>query len=120
MAMARQQERKKTEEWSGRRTRRTHRQATERRRCEEDESWTKAKPRRLEETENQKKTENGNGAPAGELEDGGTEWTKNKENKPTGNRETVVCGGGERDEGETSETRGDGKPEDGVTEELVY
>ncbi|KAJ1145839.1 hypothetical protein NDU88_012122 [Pleurodeles waltl] len=57
MAMARQQKRRKKEGQSRWRTRRTNRQETERQRCVEDDRGTKTKPRRLEETENQKKTE---------------------------------------------------------------
>ncbi|KAJ1122368.1 hypothetical protein NDU88_000858 [Pleurodeles waltl] len=60
---------------------------------------------------------NGNVGPAEEEEGGGKKRT---ENKQTGVGETVVCVGGSLDEDETSETRGDGKPEeDRVREDPV-
>ncbi|KAJ1140579.1 hypothetical protein NDU88_006928 [Pleurodeles waltl] len=57
MAMARWLKRKKLEGRFGQRTRKTNRQKMERRRCVEEDRGTKMKPRRLEETENRKKTE---------------------------------------------------------------
>ncbi|KAJ1190579.1 hypothetical protein NDU88_007317 [Pleurodeles waltl] len=58
MAMARWQERKKTEGWSRRRMRIANQRKKEGWQCvDEDDRGTKTKPQRLKETENQRRTE---------------------------------------------------------------